>query len=309
MWASLMKHSRMHEFLISCLRCPFPMARCEELDMVIIIQRTPKECILIIDEKFKSELKELVSISFQSFVTKYIKFVKDIRPLLPLDVQLEAVHPVLFHSGPNDVVVSKAVEKVDILLMRMQINLNAMKLSIAHKNWCKVKKNLKAISPQNDDDCNNSGVLFKAYTTRLDLAKIVADYYKIIKYGLMTTRIKGLAAEHRKFAAAVATKSAIDTNYYQIGLSHICPKGQGLIMDNGAIFESHRVLRSCPKKGHRQSFIDAMAKKKKKACAYEKCRKYTTQNQKCTRCQSVFYCSRKCQKKHWKIMHRSVCKK
>ena len=293
-----------HDFLFGCINCGYDMVLCPKLELILIIPN-PTEGNLIIAQEYE---QNLIHLAGKPFVKRFIRFVKDVQPFLPLYLQLEPAQPwrmkVTGGIGPHYII----LKQVDALLNEMQIDFGLMKLSMVHKNWSKAKKCLKEIEPQIGDDHRvYAPLFFKAYFTRMHVAKSEDDDYKVIKYGLMIARIKGLPAKYRKFAADKAAKLSIDTNFCKIGLSHICPKGKGLIMDNGAIFESHRVLRSCPKKGHRKSFIDAMAKKKKKACA--KCRKYTIQNQKCARCQSVFYCSRKCQKKHWKIMHRSVCKK
>ena len=44
-----------------------------------------------------------------------------------------------------------------------------------------------------------------------------------------------------------------------------------------------------------------------KVCNYKNCNKKHV-NKKCGKCQKVWYCCRKCQKKDWNSVHRDICR-
>ena len=55
----------------------------------------------------------------------------------------------------------------------------------------------------------------------------------------------------------------------------------------------------------KQGLADKIKRQRKKACKW--CKKLVKGNKKCSQCQQIFYCSKRCQKKHWNTAHRLEC--
>jgi len=190
---------------------------------------------------------------------------------------------------------------------------NALKFFSDHKSsidenvWFnEVQELLDVTKDENHIDING---------TRANIFYILEDWNQAIKYAKLVEKdiLKefGRQQEYLWKIYEILGKSYFEIGNYKSATAYV-NQFQKLVSDDPSMNILARQIKKALKQNKNSSQNVNTFKQVLKKCSYAKCENMETQPQQfkqCTACRLVSYCSKKCQVKDWKFIHKSQCKK